>query len=138
MSDEVIRSRILNQIEKICESIIENMYRTEKSGLFRFTINDQSYEWNRKSEDRQRRDFTRYLYVLSVVHRLVRTKARMNIRELFYSQVNLFQHQRASDMIVENIARHLCVDRRQLGFVATAKGLCAGKILFHKSEFCLS
>ena len=61
----------------------------------------------------------------------------MNLRELFYSQVNLFHHQRTSDAIVEHVAQQLAVDRRQLGFVATAKGLCAGRS-FALDAFTLS
>ena len=119
------RFKILNTIEQICMSCVENMYRLPSSSPS-LTINGQNYPWNDKIDDKDRRDFTRYIYVLSTIHRLVRTKSRMNMRELFYSQVNLFHHQRVSDNIVEQIARHLCVDRRQLGFVATAKGFCAG------------
>jgi DNA topoisomerase VI subunit A len=117
--------KILNTIEQICTLCIEQMYRLRVSSPS-LTLNGQNYQWNDKIDDRDRRDFTRYIYVLSTIHRLVRTQSRMNMRELFYSQVNLFRHQRVSDSIVEQIARHLCVDRRQLGFVATAKGFCAG------------
>jgi DNA topoisomerase VI subunit A len=124
MSDS-IRCKILNTIEQICALCVEKMYRLPTSSPS-LTINDQNYQWNDKMEDKDRRDFTRYIYVLSTIHRLVRTQSRMNMRELFYSQVNLFRHQRISDSIVEQIARHLSVDRRQLGFVATAKGFCAG------------
>lgn len=107
---------------------VEQMYRSPLS-LPSLTINGQNYQWNDKIDARDRRDFTRYIYVLSTIHRLVRTQSRMNMRELFYSQVNLFRHQRISDSIVEQIARHLSVDRRQLGLVATAKGFCAGLLL---------
>ena len=124
MSDN-IRWKILNSIEQMCASIIEQMYQYPISSLT-LTINNQNYDW--KIDNHQ--DFTRYIYVLATIHRLVRTQTRMNMRELFYSQVNLFRHQRISDYIVEQIARHSSVDRRQLGFVATAKGFCAGlKIL---------
>jgi DNA topoisomerase VI subunit A len=124
MSDD-IRFKILHTIEQICMSCVEKMYQLPSSSPS-LTINRQNYQWNNKIDDKDRRDFTRYIYVLSTIHRLVRTQSRMNMRELFYSQVNLFRHQRISDSIVEQIARHLNVDRRQLGFVATAKGFCAG------------
>ena len=124
MSDNS-RLKILHSIEQICMVCVENMYRLPSSSPS-VIINDQKYQWN----DKDHRDFTRYIYVLSTIHRLVRTQTRMNMRELFYSQVNLFRHQRISDYIVEQIARHLSVDRRQLGFVATAKGFCAG-LIFH-------
>jgi DNA topoisomerase VI subunit A len=124
MSDNT-RLKILNTIERMCTLCVEQMHRSPLSSPS-LTMNEQNYQWNDKNDDRDRRDFTRYIYVLSTIHRLVRTQSRMNIRELFYSQVNLFRHQRISDSIVEQIARHLCVDRRQLGFVVTAKGFCAG------------
>ena len=132
MSDH-IRYKILNSIEQICMFCVEQMYRSSLS-LPSLTINGQNYEWNDKIDGRDRRDFTRYIYVLSTIHRLVRTQSRMNMRELFYSQVNLFRHQRISDSIVEQIARHLSVDRRQLGLVATAKGFCAGLSFKTKKE----
>ena len=130
MSDDT-RFKILNSIEQICMLCVEQMYRSPSSSSSSssspfLTINGQNYQWNNRTDDKDRRDFTRYIYVLSTIHRLVRTQSRMNMRELFYSQVNLFSHQRISDSIVEHIARHLSVDRRQLGFVATAKGFCAG------------
>lgn len=120
-----IHLKILSTIEEICKLCVEQMYQLPSS-LPSLTINQQRYQWDDKSTERDRRDFTRYIYVLSTIHRLVRTQSRMNMRELFYSQVNLFHHQRISDNIVDHIARHLCVDRRQLGFVTTAKGFCAG------------
>jgi DNA topoisomerase VI subunit A len=124
MSDNT-RFKILNTIEQLCMVCVEKMYRLPSSSPS-LIINGQNYQWNDKIDDKNRRDFTRYIYVLSTIHRLVRTQSRMNMRELFYSQVNLFRHQRVSDSIVEQIAQHLCVDRRQLGFVTTAKGFCAG------------
>jgi DNA topoisomerase VI subunit A len=122
---ENTRFKILNTIEQLCMLCVEQMYRLPSSTPS-LMVNEQNYQWNDKVDERDRRDFTQYTYVLSTIHRLVRTQSRMNMRELFYSQVNLFRHQRVSDSIVEQIARHLCVDRRQLGFVATAKGFCAG------------
>ena len=130
MSDDT-RYKILSSIEQICMLCVEQMYRSSLLSPS-LTINGQNYHWNDKTDGRDRRDFTRYIYVLSTIHRLVRTQSRMNMRELFYSQVNLFHHQRISDSIVEQIARHLCVDRRQLGFVATAKGFCAGLLFLVK------
>lgn len=128
MSDN-IRWKILNVIEQMFASVIERTSQYPLSSLT-LIINNQNYEWKTENDDKNRRDFTRYIYVLATIHRLVRTQTRMNMRELFYSQVNLFRHQRTSDYIVEQIARHLSVDRRQLGFVATAKGFCAGLIVF--------
>ena len=122
---DTIQWKILSEIEQMCGTYIIQLHRSQ-SPCPSLTLNGQNYQWNPKGTDRDRREFARYVYVLSVVHRLVRTNSRMNLRELFYSQVNLFHHQRNSDAIVENIARHLSVDRRQLGFVTTAKGLCAG------------
>ena len=116
-----IRWKILNEIEQMCATYVEQLCRYQQS-IPSLKFNGQTYQWN----DRQ--EFTQYIYVLSVIHRLVRTNNRMNLRELFYSHVNLFHHQRQSDSIVENLAKHFSVDRRQLGFVATAKGLCAGTI----------
>lgn len=134
MSDET-RFKILNTIEQMCMFFVEKIYRSPSSpSSSSLIINGQNYQWNDKTDDKDRRDFTRYIYVLSTIHRLVRTQTRMNMRELFYSQVNLFHHQRISDYIVEQIARHLSVDRRQLGFVATAKGFCAGLSLYFNKE----
>ncbi|CAF1292127.1 unnamed protein product [Adineta steineri] len=124
-----IRFKILNTIEHLCMLCVEQMYKLPSTSPS-MILNGQNYEWNNKIDDKDRRNFTQYIYVLSTIHRLVRTQSRMNIRELFYSQVNLFRHQRVSDNIIEQIARHLCVDRRQLGFVATAKGFCAGNIQY--------
>ena len=123
MSEDV-RFKILNTIEQMCAQCVEHVYRSSSAASL--TLNGHNYPWNDKVDDGDRREFTRYIYVLSTVHRLVRTRTRMNLRELFYSHVNLFHQQRTSDAIVENIARHLSVERRQLGFVATAKGLCVG------------
>lgn len=122
-----IRWKILNEIEQMCATYVEQLCRYQQS-IPSLKFNGQTYQWNDRQDGRHRQEFTQYIYVLSVIHRLVRTNNRMNLRELFYSHVNLFHHQRQSDAIVENLARHFSVDRRQLGFVATAKGLCAGRI----------
>ena len=124
MSDNT-RVKILKTIEQMCMVCVEQLYRLPSLSPS-LSVNGQIYQWNSKLDDKGRRDFTRYIYVLSMIHRLVRTQTRANVRELFYSQVNLFRHQRISDNIVEQIARHLCVNRRQLGFVTTPKGFCAG------------
>lgn len=125
-----IRWKILNEIEQLCGNYVEQLYHCRRSSIPSLILNGQIYQWNNQSDNRDRQDLVQYMYVLSVIHRLVRTNSRMNLRELFYSQVNLFHHQRHSDFIVENLAKHFAVDRRQLGFVATAKGLCAGPIQY--------
>ena len=124
-----IRWKILNEIEQMCGRYVEQLCRDQRS-IPSLVLNGQNYQWNNKPESRNRHEFAQYLYVLAVIHRLVRTNGRMNLRELFYSQVNLFHHQRHSDLIVDNLAKHFAVERRQLGFVATAKGLCAGPIQY--------
>src|SRR5437868_3943140 len=98
MSDNT-RFKILNTIEQLCLSCVEQMYQLPSLSPS-LIINEQNYQWNDKIDEKDRRDFTQYIYVLSTIHRLVRTQSRMNLRELFYSQVNLFRHQRVSDNIV--------------------------------------
>lgn len=124
-----IRWKILNEIEQMCSRYVEQLCRDQRS-IPSLLLNGQNYQWSSKPESRHRHEFAQYLYVLAVIHRLLRTNGRMNLRELFYSQVNLFHHQRHSDLIVDNLAKHFAVERRQLGFVATAKGLCAGSIQY--------
>ena len=67
--------------------------------------------------------------VLSKSHELVRAGRKMNLRELYYQQVALFKGQTTLNRTVLRAAhRYLGIKRSDLGIVAAAKGLVAGRL----------
>lgn len=70
--------------------------------------------------------------VLSMAHRLVIDGRNMTLRELYYKKVGLFKKgQRTLNRTVLRAAhRYIGVKRSDLGIVAAAKGLVAGRLQF--------
>jgi len=70
----------------------------------------------------------RVLALLDSIHGLLKSGRHATPRELFYTHVSLFSHQKQSDDILKWLCRVLGVPRHYLHLIGTAKGLVHGHL----------
>ena len=73
-------------------------------------------------------DITRLMRVLEVVSELLREDIHATKREVFYTDVNLFQEQKNSDKSIEDVSTMLYTTRNSTHVVAAPKGTCVGRL----------
>ncbi|MFX1390019.1 MAG: hypothetical protein ACFE9Z_08160 [Promethearchaeota archaeon] len=73
-------------------------------------------------------DFLRIIRISSLVKELLENDLHATKREIFYSDVNLFEDQKYSDISIEDFATLLGTYRDDLHIVANAKGTCIGSV----------
>jgi len=71
--------------------------------------------------------------VLQLVHELCRAGIHSTKRDLFYTDVKLFQKQEESDDILNDAACMVGCTRNSLNVVATMKGVCVGCVTFREA-----
>ena len=74
--------------------------------------------------------FTR---VLELCHKVLRTKIHVTKRDLFYTDVNLFEDQKHSDAVLDDIATSVGCTRSSLNVVASDKGVVVGRVQFEEA-----
>ncbi|KAK9844111.1 hypothetical protein WJX81_004715 [Elliptochloris bilobata] len=70
--------------------------------------------------------------VLGLVHELCRKRIHVTKRDLFYTDVKLFQDQLQSDNVLEDVACMLGCTRSSLHVVASEKGVVVGRLTFRE------
>ncbi len=73
-------------------------------------------------------DITRLMRVLEVINELLNEDIHATKREIFYTDVNLFQDQKNSDKSIEDAATMLYTTRNSTHIVAAPKGTCVGRL----------
>ena len=73
-------------------------------------------------------DLTRLMRVLEIVNELLIKDIHATKREVFYTDVKLFGEQKNSDKTIEDIATMLYTTRNSTHIVASAKGMCVGRL----------
>jgi len=74
--------------------------------------------------------FTR---VLELCHKVLRTRIHVTKRDLFYTDVNLFEDQKNSDAVLDDIATSVRCTRSSLNVVASDKGVVVGRVQFKEA-----
>ncbi len=74
------------------------------------------------------RKFTQTLAIASTIVELLRRGIHAQLRDVFYTRAYIFNSQRESDDIIEDLAAMTGVYRESLGVIASAKGVCVGDI----------
>ena len=74
--------------------------------------------------------FTR---VLELCHKVLRTGIHVTKRDLFYTDVNLFEDQKHSDAVLDDIATSVGCTRSSLNVVASDKGVVVGRVQFKEA-----
>jgi DNA topoisomerase VI subunit A len=70
--------------------------------------------------------------VLSLVHELARKNIHVTKRDLFYTDVNLFEDQGQSDTVLDDVSCMLGCTRSSLHVVASEKGVVVGRLRFRE------
>jgi meiotic recombination protein SPO11 len=73
-------------------------------------------------------DITRLMRVLEIITELLNKDIHATKREVYYTDVNLFGDQKNSDKSIEDIATMLYTTRNSTHIVASAKGMCIGRL----------
>ncbi|MFX0042717.1 MAG: hypothetical protein ACFE8L_07380 [Candidatus Hodarchaeota archaeon] len=73
-------------------------------------------------------DLTRLMRVLEIVNELLVKDIHATKREIFYTDVKLFTEQKNSDKSIEDVAAMLYTTRNSTHIVASAKGMCVGRL----------
>lgn len=71
--------------------------------------------------------------VLSLVHQLCHKNIHVTKRDLFYTDVNLFEDQGQSDGVLEDVSCMLSCTRSSLHVVASEKGVVVGRLQFEEA-----
>ncbi|EFJ51555.1 hypothetical protein VOLCADRAFT_103453 [Volvox carteri f. nagariensis] len=70
--------------------------------------------------------------ILSLVHELVGKRIHVTKRDLFYTDVKLFEDQSQSDAVLDDLACMLGCTRSSLNVVASEKGVVVGRLSFRE------
>jgi meiotic recombination protein SPO11 len=73
-------------------------------------------------------DITRLARVVQIIHDLLSEGIHGTKREVFYSDVDLFEEQGNSDAVIEDASALLRTTRNSTNIVASAKGVCIGRL----------
>ena len=79
-------------------------------------------------------DITRLARVIQIIHDLLSEGIHGTKREVFYSDVDLFEDQANSDAVIEDASALLRTTRNSTNIVASAKGICIGRLRLRDKE----
>lgn len=68
--------------------------------------------------------------MLELIHQVVKKGIHITKRDLFYTDVKLFQQQGDSDRVLDDVACLVGCTRNSLNVVASDKGVVVGKVKF--------
>jgi meiotic recombination protein SPO11 len=80
----------------------------------------------------QCRKTTITMRILGLIHQLCTKQIHVTKRDLFYTDVKLFEDQAQSDAILDDLACMLCCTRSSLHVVASEKGVVVGRLQFRE------
>ena len=80
----------------------------------------------------QCRKTTVTMRILGLIHQLCTKQIHVTKRDLFYTDVKLFEDQSQSDAILDDLACMLCCTRSSLHVVASEKGVVVGRLQFRE------
>lgn len=134
---------LLNQIESVIIDILTSIYSKKpvflsiidpkKNAVYdetssRYILNKERIYINRIKFGKKVLNFARYIYSLKTIYELISKGNYITKRDLYYSNINLFESQIKTDTIIENIAATFEVNRNFLHILSSEKGLIAGPI----------
>ncbi|CAA7021178.1 unnamed protein product [Microthlaspi erraticum] len=72
--------------------------------------------------------------ILSLIHQLCLKDIHVTKRDLFYTDVKLFQDQTQSDAVLDDVSCMLGCTRSSLNVIASEKGVVVGRLIFSDNE----
>ena len=141
--DNLNRRETLNRLYKLVDDVLEKIYNTGRPSIELPSRSGTNIIWDEENDllllgkqiiEKQFHtltsvaDITRLMRVLEVVNELLNEDIHATKREVFYTDVNLFQEQKNSDKSIEDVASMLYTTRNSTHVVAAPKGTCVGRL----------
>jgi len=141
--EDLNRRRTLERIYGLIDDIIENIYATGRPTVELPSRANSNIIWDEQNDllllgqQIQKKQFhsltsvadiTRLMRVLEIINELLKKDMHATKREIFYTDVKLFQDQKNSDKSIEDVATMLYTTRNSTHVVASARGSCVGRL----------
>ncbi|MHA2087671.1 MAG: hypothetical protein ACW972_05315, partial [Promethearchaeota archaeon] len=141
--DELNRRETLNRLYKLVDRVLEKIYISGRPTIELPSRSGTNIIWDEENDllllgkqimEKQFHtltsvaDITRLMRVLEVVNELLNEDIHATKREVFYTDVNLFQEQKNSDKSIEDVSTMLYTTRNSTHIVAAPKGTCVGRL----------
>lgn len=141
--DDLRRKEALERLYELVDEIIKKIYQTGRPSITLPSRTSSNIIWDEENDllllgkqvmEKQFHsltsvaDITRLMKVLEKVNELLIKDLHATKREIFYSDVKLFQDQKNSDKSIEDAATMLYTTRNSTHIVASAKGSCIGRL----------
>ncbi|MCK4369712.1 MAG: hypothetical protein KAW03_01475, partial [Candidatus Lokiarchaeota archaeon] len=141
--DDLNRKDMLDRLYELVDKVLEKIYSTGRPSIELPSRSSSNIIWDEENDllllgkqimEKQFHtltsvaDITRLMRVLEVVNELLNEDIHATKREIFYTDVNLFQEQKNSDKSIEDVATMLYTTRNSTHIVAAPKGTCVGRL----------
>jgi meiotic recombination protein SPO11 len=141
--DDLNRKNTLERLYKMVDDVITKIYNTGRPSIRLPARTSSNIIWDEENDllllgeqivEKQFHsltsvaDLTRLMRVLEIVNELLIKDIHATKREVFYTDVKLFGEQKNSDKTIEDIATMLYTTRNSTHIVASAKGMCVGRL----------
>jgi len=141
--DDLNKKEMLDRSYKLVDRVLEKIYTTGRPSIELPSRSATNIIWDEENDllllgtqimEKQFHsltsvaDITRLMRVLEVVYELLNEDIHATKREVFYTDVNLFQEQKNSDKSIEDVATMLYTTRNSTHIVAAPKGTCVGRL----------
>lgn len=141
--DDLNRNETLERLYTIVDNTITKIYNTGRPSVQLPARTSSNIIWDEENDllllgeqivEKQFHsltsvaDLTRLMRVLEIVNELLIKDIHATKREIFYNDVKLFTEQKNSDKSIEDVAAMLYTTRNSTHIVASAKGVCVGRL----------
>jgi len=141
--DDLKRKEALERLYLLIDDVLKKIYETGRPSIKLPSRTSSNIIWDEENDllllgqqimEKQFHslssvaDITRLMKVLEKVNELLMKDLHATKREIFYSDVKLFQDQKNSDKSIEDVATMLYTTRNATHIVASAKGSCIGRL----------
>ena len=140
--DDLNRKNVLDRLYKLVDDVIDKINKTGRPSIKLPSRSSSNIIWDEENDllllgqqlqEKQFHtltsvaDITRLMRILEIIHELLVKDLHATKREVFYTDVKLFNEQKISDKSIEDAAIMLYTTRNSTHIVATANGTCIGR-----------
>jgi len=141
--DDLNRKNALDRLYKHVDDVIDKINKTGRPSIKLPSRSSSNIIWDEENDllllgqqlqEKQFHtltsvaDITRLMRILEIIHELLVKDLHATKREVFYTDVKLFNEQKISDKSIEDAAIMLYTTRNSTHIVATANGTCIGRL----------
>ncbi|MFX1377837.1 MAG: hypothetical protein ACFFA4_01980 [Promethearchaeota archaeon] len=141
--DDLNRKQTVERLYKLVDNVITQIYNSGRPSIHLPARTSSNIIWDEENDllllgeqivEKQFHtltsvaDITRLMRVLEIVNELLGKDIHATKREIFYTDVKLFTEQKNSDKTIEDVATMLYTTRNATHIVASAKGMCVGRL----------